>query len=112
MTTTRVHIEAIQYTEDREPVLVQYRGTDVTRGPLSASNTWHPTQSELVALMAPELRASAGDRWGRPELHAGLRAFLIECGYADPEITANVDPAQPEEPVQATRLEAAESGVT
>ncbi len=108
-------IEAVQFTPDRDPVLIQYSGKGALTGPFSKPQQHHTTQTALVERMAPSVRAAleaAGldpvNHWGLGEEKAELLAHLTEHGiYA--EIVPNVDPPQPEEPVQPTRLEAAAS---
>jgi hypothetical protein len=106
MTTTvqpkpiEIVINAVQHTPDRDPVLIQYAGKGVTTGPFASGQCHHTTQTALAA------RSGMPDYWSDAECKAELAAHLAEHGITA-VIVDNVDPPQPAEPVQATRLEAA-----
>lgn len=112
VTPIKVTICAVQHTPDREPVLMQYQGVGVTSGPFARGQDHHTTQTALYNRVPAELRAKlealgiTERLWGDAENKAELLAHLAEHGIAA-VIVDNVDPPQPDVPVQATRVDAA-----
>lgn len=100
VTPIKVTVTAVQFTPDRDPVLIQYQGIGVTSGPFAGGQCHHTTQTALST------RSGLPGEWGDVQCKAELAAHLAEHGITA-VIVDNVDPPQPEEPVQATRLEAA-----
>jgi hypothetical protein len=90
VTPTPVVINAIQFTPDREPVLIQYSGHGVTSGPLAQTQLHHTTQDALSA------RSGTAGSWGDADVKAELAAHLAEHGIAA-VIVDNVE--APPEPV-------------
>jgi hypothetical protein len=91
-----VVIEAVQYTPDREPVVVHYRARDAIAGPLATTNLFHTTQPELAARGTAAARAGEAWYWSCDEVKAALADHLAEHGFAV-SVVANV--LQQPEPV-------------
>lgn len=87
-------LEAVQFTPDREPVIIQYAGRGVTTGPFARSQQHHTTQAALAD------RSTIPGYWSDVETKADLAAHLAEHGIAA-VIVDNVEPEQPDEPTPA-----------
>jgi hypothetical protein len=85
VTPTPVVINAVQFTPDRQPVLIQYAGHEVSSGPLAGRQMHHTTQAVL------EARSGIPGSWGDAECKAELAAHLAEHGIAA-VIVDNLEP--------------------
>jgi hypothetical protein len=82
MMRTEVVIETVQFTPDREAVILHYRGRGVTAGPLAQTNLHHTTQEQLAARAPAEIRTTYLGYWCDNECKAELEAHLAESGIA------------------------------
>ena len=93
MNRVPVVIEVLQYTPDREPVIIHYCGVGVATGPLASSQRHHTTQTALGARSPLELQSLAPGYWSCAEVRAELLAHLEAHGIAA-EIVPNPAPGQ------------------
>lgn len=86
-----IHIEAVQFTPGRDPVLVHYSGK-VDTGPLAKASIFSTTQTALAG-MKPGADPAAVV-WGDVAVVDALEAHLAESGIA-----AKVELPEPEAPL-------------
>lgn len=80
-TPLAVVIEATQYTDGQEPVIVHFSAASGT-GLFANTTQCHTTQTALIARIDPAIAANVGDRWSDAEVQAELLAYLDANGIS------------------------------
>lgn len=86
-----IHIEAVQFTPGRDPVLIHYAGKGIESGPLAKASIFSTTQTKLAGV--PTDAKPEDVVWGDTAVVAALEEHLAESGIA-----AKVELPEPEAP--------------
>lgn len=87
-----IHIEAVQFTPGRDPVMVHYTGKGIESGPLAKSSIFSTTQTALAGVEPGADPESIV--WGDSAVVTALEAHLAENGIAATVALPEPDPVE------------------